>query len=140
MQMKEILEQSKDNDASIKSQLYEKEQEIAILTQGNSSNTDAIAALSDQVIRLVKEIEILKKEKTAVRYTKISVSLLVANKNFNLLCSVSYRLFIQPTASSLPEVPEQIPHVCSQIYLPKYILDPYFVFELRLIFHPFLHL
>ena len=65
MQMEQVLEQSKDNDASIKSQLYEKEQEIAVLTQGNLSNTDAIAALSDQIIKLVKEIEILKKEKTA---------------------------------------------------------------------------
>lgn len=66
MQMEKVQEQSKDNDASVKSQLYEKEQMIAVLTQGNSSNTDAIAALSDQVIKLVKEIEILKKEKTTV--------------------------------------------------------------------------
>lgn len=65
MQMEQVLEQSKDNDASIKSQLYEKDQKIAVLTQGNLSNTDAIAALSDQVLELVKEIEILKKEKTA---------------------------------------------------------------------------
>ena len=64
MQMEQVIEQSKDNDSYIKSQLYEKEQEIAVLTQGNSSNTDAIAALSDQVINLVKEIEKLKKEKT----------------------------------------------------------------------------
>ena len=60
IQMKEVLEQSRNNDASIKSQLYEKEQAIAALTEGNTSGTDAIAALSDQVIRLMKEIEILK--------------------------------------------------------------------------------
>ena len=63
MQMEQVLEQSKDYDASIKSQLHKKEREIEVLIQGNSSNTDAIAALSDQVIRLVKEIEILKNEK-----------------------------------------------------------------------------
>lgn len=67
MQMEQVIEQSKDNDSFIKSQLYEKEQEIAVLTQGNSSNTDAIAALSDQVIHLAKEIEKLKKEKTVSR-------------------------------------------------------------------------
>lgn len=63
IQMKEVLEQSRNNDASIKSQLYEKEQAIAGLTEGNTSGTDAIAALSDQVIRLMKEIEILKKDR-----------------------------------------------------------------------------
>jgi hypothetical protein len=67
MQMEQVIEQSKDNDSFIKSQLYEKEQEIAVLTQGNSSTTDAMAALSDQVIHLVKEIEKLKKEKTVSR-------------------------------------------------------------------------
>ncbi len=67
MQIEQVLEQSKDKDALIKSQLYEKEQEIAVLTQGSSSNTDAIAALSDQVINLVKEIEKLKMEKTVIR-------------------------------------------------------------------------
>ena len=65
MQIEKVQEQSKDSDASIKSQLYEKEQTIAVLTQGNLSNSDAIAALSDQVIKLVKEIGILK-EKTTV--------------------------------------------------------------------------
>jgi mevalonate kinase len=44
--------------------LYEKEERISILTQGNSSNTDAIAALSDQVIKLTNEIEMLKKNVT----------------------------------------------------------------------------
>lgn len=63
IQMKEVLEQSRNNDASIKSQLYEKEQAIAVLTEGTTSGTDAIAALSDQVIRLMKEIEILKKDR-----------------------------------------------------------------------------
>jgi hypothetical protein len=65
MQMEQVLNKSKDYDSSIKSQLNEKEQTIATLTQGNLSNTDAIAALSDQFLKLVKEIEILKKEYTA---------------------------------------------------------------------------
>jgi hypothetical protein len=62
-QIEEVAEKSRNNDASIKSQLYEKEQIICMLTEGNSSNTDAIAALSDQVMKLKKEIEILKKDK-----------------------------------------------------------------------------
>jgi hypothetical protein len=62
MQMEEVLEQSRDNDALVKSQLYEKEHIIAELSQENLSNTDAISALSDQIAKFVKEIEILKKE------------------------------------------------------------------------------
>lgn len=53
-QIKKIEEQTKENDTNIKSQLYEKEQTIAILTKRNLSNTDAIAALADQVIKLTK--------------------------------------------------------------------------------------
>lgn len=61
--IKKIEEETKNNDANIKSQLYEKEHTIAILAEGNSSNTDAIAALADQVIKLTKEIEMLKKDR-----------------------------------------------------------------------------
>lgn len=64
-QMEESIEQSRNNNAVIKSQLYEKEQAITILTEGNSSNTDAIAALSDQVVNLMKEIDMLKKAKAS---------------------------------------------------------------------------
>jgi uncharacterized protein Yka (UPF0111/DUF47 family) len=60
-QIKKIEEETRNNETNIKSQLYEKEQRIAILTKGNSSNTDAIAALSDRVIKLANEIEMLKK-------------------------------------------------------------------------------
>ena len=56
-QIKKIEEQARNNETNIKSQLYEKEQTIAILTDGNSSNIDAIAALSDQVSKLMHEIE-----------------------------------------------------------------------------------
>ena len=59
-QIKKIEEQARNNETNIKSQLYEKEQTIAIITDGNSSNIDAIAALSDQVMRLTREIETLK--------------------------------------------------------------------------------
>jgi len=61
-QIKKIEEETRKNDTNARSQLYEKEQTIAILTEGNLSNTDAIAALADQVIKLTKEIEMLKKD------------------------------------------------------------------------------
>jgi hypothetical protein len=63
-QMQDVVEQSKINNDIVKSQLYEKEQAITNLTERNSSTTDAIAALSDQVLKLTKEIEMLKKNKT----------------------------------------------------------------------------
>jgi hypothetical protein len=62
-QIKKIEEESRNNNANIKSQLYEREQTIATLTDGNSSNTDAIAALADQVIKLTNEIETLKRNR-----------------------------------------------------------------------------
>jgi hypothetical protein len=42
-----------------------KEQTIFTLTEGNLSNIDAIAALSDKVLKLTKEIEMLKKSMIA---------------------------------------------------------------------------
>jgi integrase len=60
-QIQDVVEQSKVNNDNIKSQIYDKEQAINNLTERNSSNTDAIAALSDQVLKLTKEIEMLKK-------------------------------------------------------------------------------
>jgi hypothetical protein len=60
IQMKEVVDQSRNNDIGIKSQLYQKEQAITILRERDSLNTDAIAALSDQVLKLMKEIEDLK--------------------------------------------------------------------------------
>ena len=66
--MKEVENQSRNNDASAKSQLYEKEQAIALLTGENSANTDAIAALSESDHEsLIKEIEMLKYDKSAQR-------------------------------------------------------------------------
>jgi hypothetical protein len=66
-QMEDVIEQSKVNNDIVKSQLYEKEQAIANLTERNSSNTDAIAALSDQLSKLTKEIEMLKKGQSDIR-------------------------------------------------------------------------
>jgi integrase len=60
-QMEEVIEQSKNNDVSVKSQLYDKEHAITNLTERNSLNVDAIASLADQVMKLMEEIEILKR-------------------------------------------------------------------------------
>jgi hypothetical protein len=38
-------------------------QAITYLTERDSLNTDAIAALSDQVMKLMREIEMLKKDR-----------------------------------------------------------------------------
>jgi integrase len=62
-QIEDVMEQTKINNNNIKSRLYEKEQAIAMLTEGNSSNTDAIAALSDKLQELMYEIERLKAQK-----------------------------------------------------------------------------
>ena len=53
-QMEEVIEQSRNNDVSVKSQLYDKEHAITNLTERNSLNVDAIASLADQVMNLWK--------------------------------------------------------------------------------------
>jgi integrase len=58
----EIEEQSSINDKALKSELYANGQQISMLTERDSLNSDAIAALSDQVMNLMKEIETLKKK------------------------------------------------------------------------------
>ena len=60
--MEVVIEQSKNNDVSVKSQLYDKEHAITNLKERNSLNVDAIASLSDQVMKLMEEVEILKKQ------------------------------------------------------------------------------
>jgi hypothetical protein len=47
-QMEEVIEQSRNNDVSIKSQLYDREHAITNLTERNSLNVDAIASLADR--------------------------------------------------------------------------------------------
>jgi len=58
-----VIDKSKRSESEIKSNLYNKEQEIKKLMDEASFNSDAIAALSDQVIKLQKEIEMLKMKK-----------------------------------------------------------------------------
>jgi hypothetical protein len=48
---------------NIEAKLSEKEKEIQLLRQRDSMNTDAIATLSDQLSKVVQEVEILKKQK-----------------------------------------------------------------------------
>jgi hypothetical protein len=50
MQVTELIDKTKNNDDTIKSALQEKEEEIRILRQRDSMNTDAIANLSDQLM------------------------------------------------------------------------------------------
>jgi integrase len=47
---------------NIEAKLSEKEKEIQLLRQRDSMNTDAIAQLSDQMMKMIQEIEILKKQ------------------------------------------------------------------------------
>jgi integrase len=61
--MEKIVERSKNNATNIELQLNEKEKAITMLTEGNSSNNDAIAALSDRLQELVDEVKRLKRQK-----------------------------------------------------------------------------
>jgi hypothetical protein len=62
-QISAISEQRNDNDLLIKAKLSEKEKQIELLCQRDSINTDVIATLSDQLTKVMQEIEILKKQK-----------------------------------------------------------------------------
>jgi len=59
----ELTVDSNMNLDKLKAESYTKEQEITILTQKDFSYSDAIAALSEQVIKLTQEIELLKNRK-----------------------------------------------------------------------------
>jgi hypothetical protein len=61
--MDSIVEESRKNDSNIKSLLHEKEKAIALLTENESINKEAIASLSDQLDKLMEEIDTLKKDK-----------------------------------------------------------------------------
>lgn len=56
----ELTVDSNMNLNKLKAESYTKEQEITILTQKDFSYSDAIAALSEQVVKLTREIELLK--------------------------------------------------------------------------------
>jgi len=60
--IEKMMELSKNSVTNIESQLYEKEKAITMLTERDSINEDAIASLSDQLSKLIEEIEILKKQ------------------------------------------------------------------------------
>lgn len=49
---------------NIEAKLSEKEKEIHLLRQRDSENTDAISNLSDRVMKLVEEVQELKKQST----------------------------------------------------------------------------
>jgi hypothetical protein len=61
-QVSELKEKSKEENYIIKGRLSEKEKEIHLLRQRDSVNTDAISTLSDQLTKVMQEIEILKKQ------------------------------------------------------------------------------
>jgi hypothetical protein len=67
-QIEDVMEQSKVSNDKIKTQLYEKGQAITSLMERDSLNTDAIASLSDQVMKLMKEVEQLKGARTNHRF------------------------------------------------------------------------
>ena len=61
-QVEELTEKSMQENYIIKGKLSDKEKEIQLLRQRDSMNTDAIATLSDQLTKVIQEIEILKKQ------------------------------------------------------------------------------
>ena len=61
-QVAELTEKSKEENYIIKGKLSDKEKEIQLLRQHDSENTDALATLSDQVMKLMTEVQELKKQ------------------------------------------------------------------------------
>ena len=61
-QVAELTEKSKEENYIIRGKLSEKEQEIQLLNQRDSMNADAIATLSDQLAKVMQEIELMKKQ------------------------------------------------------------------------------
>jgi hypothetical protein len=61
--MEDLANKSKDNQYLVDARLVEREQEIDMLRQRDSINTDAIANLSDQLTKMMQEIELIKKHK-----------------------------------------------------------------------------
>jgi hypothetical protein len=61
--MEDIMKHSKNNLTNIELKLHEKEKAIAMLTESDSDNKDAIASLSDQLDRLMVEIDRIKNKK-----------------------------------------------------------------------------
>ena len=61
-QVAELTEKSREENYIIRGKLSEKEQEIQLLSQRDSMNADAIATLSDQLAKVMQEIELIKKQ------------------------------------------------------------------------------
>ena len=61
--IEELTEKSTEENFVIKGKLSEKEEEIKLLRQRDLVNTDAIANLSDQLNKVMQEIESIKKQK-----------------------------------------------------------------------------
>lgn len=59
-QVEELREKNNEENYIIKGKLLEKEKEIEILRQGDSVNAEAISMLSDQLTKVMREIEALK--------------------------------------------------------------------------------
>ena len=60
-QVEELTEKSKEENYIIKGKLSEREKENEFLRQRDSTNTDAIAIISDQLMNLMAEVKELKK-------------------------------------------------------------------------------
>jgi hypothetical protein len=61
-QVQQLKEKSEDDKLLIKGKLSQKEKAIELLQQKDSLNTDAISTLSDQLSKVMQEIERLKKK------------------------------------------------------------------------------
>jgi integrase len=62
-QVAELTEKNEQENYIIKGKLSDKEKEIQLLSQRDSVNTDAIASLSDQLTKVMQEIEMLKNKR-----------------------------------------------------------------------------
>jgi integrase len=59
--MEEMVEQSKNNASNVDLLLYSKEKAIAMLTEKNSVNADAITSLSDKLMHITEELKEIKR-------------------------------------------------------------------------------
>jgi hypothetical protein len=62
-QVAELTEKSKEENYIIKGKLSEKEKEIEELGHNDKVKEDALATLSDQVMKLMVEVQEIKKQK-----------------------------------------------------------------------------
>jgi hypothetical protein len=67
-QVTELTEKNEQENYIIKGKLSEKEKEIQLFSQRDSVNTDAIASLSDQLTKVMQEIEMLKNKRNLVSH------------------------------------------------------------------------